>query len=85
MPECHYCGTLVGQGDALCRECGQKTMPEMVTRRRCSMMRFHRGHGWSVGDEVLWCSGRGFSSIQEVESYLAPPWLIDQVEDFLAS
>ena len=90
-PRCVSCGIPVSVGDALCHDCGTRTAdPGHKVRKKCAMHRFHRGHVWeSVGpygqSKQVWCSGRGFSSIQEVEAYLAPPWLIDQVEDFLAS
>lgn len=90
-PRCMSCGGSAEAGFALCEGCGMRTAsPGHKLRKKCSIHRFHRGHVWEAPGargqaREVWCSGRGFSSIQEVEAYLAPPWLIEQVEDFLAS
>lgn len=91
MPRCQHCLVPVEAGEALCGDCGMRSFaPGHKLRKKCPMARFHKAHGWETTGmhgqpREVWCSGRGFRSIDEVEEYLAPPWLIDQVEDFLAS
>jgi hypothetical protein len=91
IPRCQHCLDPVEVGEALCVRCGSRAAsPGHKVRKKCPLGRFHKAHVWEAAGgfgqpREVWCSGRGFRSIQEVEEYLAPPWLIDQVEDFLAS